>query len=85
MKQVLEVRGVNVNKMKAEGIRKELQSMYMSDFKYKKTKVETLLLDSRYKGYFIPKFHCELNPIERMWAHKVRSIPKQNVTIHLKD
>ena len=22
-----------------------------------------------YDGYFIPKFHCELNPIERVWAH----------------
>ena len=40
----------------------------MPDFKYKKTKVETLLLDNGYKAYFISKFHCELNPIERVWA-----------------
>ena len=40
----------------------------MPDFKYEKTKVETLLIDNGYKAYFIPKFHCELNPIERVWA-----------------
>ena len=66
MKKVLEERGVNVSKMKAEDMRQALQSM--NDFKYEKTKVENLLLDSGYKAYFIPKFHCELNPIERVWA-----------------
>ena len=40
----------------------------MPDFKDKKTKVETLLIDNGYKAYFIPKFHFELNPIERVWA-----------------
>ena len=66
MKKVLEERGVNVSKMKAEDMREKLQSMH--DFKYEKTKVETLLLNNGYNGYFIPKFHCELNPIERVWA-----------------
>ena len=66
MKQVLEERGVNVSKTKAEDMRETLQSMH--DFKYEKTKVETLLFNNEYKGYFIPKFHCELNPIERVWA-----------------
>ena len=40
MKQILEERNVNVTKMKAEDMRKELQSM--PDFKYEKTKVETI-------------------------------------------
>ena len=31
--------------------------------------IESLLLRYNYKGFFIPKFHCELNPIERVWAH----------------
>ena len=66
MKQVLIERGVDVSKMRAENMREKLQSMH--DFKYEKTKVETLLLNNGYKGYFIPKFHCELNPIERVWA-----------------
>ena len=46
---------------------KTLQEMH--DFKYEKTKVESLLLENNYKGFFIPKFHCELNPIKRVWAH----------------
>ena len=57
---------MNVTKMKADDMRQALQSM--PDFKYEKTKVETLLLANGYKAYFIPKFHCELNPIERVWA-----------------
>ena len=55
-----------MNKMKAEDMREKFQSMHV--FKYEKTKVETLLFNNGYKGYFIPKFHCELNPIERVWA-----------------
>ena len=53
MKQVLEERGVNVSKMKAEDMREKLQSM-PDFFKYEKTKVETLLFNNEYKGYFIP-------------------------------
>ena len=36
MKRVLEERGVNVNKMKADNMREKLQSMH--DFKYEKPK-----------------------------------------------
>ena len=46
-------------------MRNELQKM--PDFKYEKTRVETLNSND-FKGYFIPKFHCELNPIERVWG-----------------
>ena len=46
MKQVLEERGVNVSKMKAEDTREKLQTMY--NFKYEKTKLETLLLNNGY-------------------------------------
>lgn len=66
MKQVLIERGINVTKMKAEQMREVLHGM--ADFKYEKTRVETLLHSNSFKGYFIPKFHCELNPIERVWA-----------------
>jgi len=34
----------------------------MHDFKNKKTKLETLLA---LHGFVLPKFHCDLNPIER--------------------
>ena len=66
MKQVLFERGVNTTKMKAEQMREILQNM--PDFKYEKTRVETLLHSHNFKSYFIPKFHCELNPIERVWG-----------------
>ena len=66
MKKVLIERGINVTKMIAEQMRNELQKM--PDFKYEKTRLETLLHSNNFKGYFIPKFHCELNPIERVWG-----------------
>ena len=43
MMQILEKREVNVSKMKTEDMREKLQSLH--DFKYEKTKVETLLLN----------------------------------------
>ena len=38
------------------------------DFKYEKTAVEHLLEGHGFPCFFIPKFHCELNPIERVWG-----------------
>ena len=66
MKKVLIERGVNVTKMKAEEMREVLRGM--ADFKYEKAKVETLLQENDFKGYFIPKFHCEPNSIKRIWG-----------------
>ena len=66
MKLVLQERGVDVSGMKGEDMRLALQQMH--DFKYEKTKLESLLATNGYRGIFIPKFHCELNPIERVWA-----------------
>jgi len=40
----------------------------MPDFKYEKTRVEILLHSNGFKGYFISKFCCELNPIKWVWA-----------------
>ena len=66
LKLILQERGLNVTKMKADDMRATLQEMH--DFKYEKTKLETLLTEHGYKGIFIPKFHFELNPIEWVWA-----------------
>ena len=38
----------------------------MRDFKFQKTKVEELILNKGHRA--IPKFHCELNLIERVWC-----------------
>ena len=67
MKRILEERGVNTKGMKAEKMREVLGEM--SDFKYEKTKVEKLVSSRGHRAIFIPKFHCELNPIESCWCH----------------
>ena len=59
-------RGVDVKGMKAEDQWKELASHH--DFKYEKTRVENILLKRGHRVFFIPKYHCELNPIERVWV-----------------
>ena len=51
--------------MKLEEMRTELASH--SDFK-KKTKNEHFKNDFGHICIFLPKFYCELNPIERCWA-----------------
>ena len=48
----------------------------MTDFKFQKTKVEETILNQGHRVMFIPKFHCELNPIEHVWCqakHYTRS------------
>ena len=67
MRQVLMERGVDVRGMKADDMRKTLKEMH--DFKYEKTKVETMIAARGHRCIFIPKYHCELNPIERVWGH----------------
>ena len=56
--------------MKANDMRKALNNM--TDFKYEKTKVEKYLSRRGHRVIFIPKFHCELNPIERCWGQAKR-------------
>ena len=70
MRRVLEERGVNTKRMKAEKMREVLGEM--TDFKYEKTKVEKLVTSRGHRAFFIPKFHCELNPIEACWCHSKR-------------
>ena len=67
IRQVLEERGVSTAGMRGEEMRRILGSH--SDFLYEKTKVEQYL--EKEKGHrvlFFPKYHCEFNPIERVWA-----------------
>ena len=66
MRQVLIERGVDVRGMKAADMRRVLGEM--DDFKYERTKVEKYVCSRGHRAIFIPKFHCELNPIERCWG-----------------
>ena len=64
--RVLEERGINVTKMNKEDKIKILEEM--RDFKFQKTRVEELILSKEHRVMFIPKFHCEINPIEHVWC-----------------
>lgn len=66
MRQVLIERHVNVKRMVAADMQRILSEM--RDFKYERTKVEKYILGQKHRVLFIPKFHCELNPIERCWG-----------------
>jgi len=53
IKLVLEDRGVKTDGMNTEKVREKLRGMH--DFKYEKTKLETLLASHGYKGFFSSK------------------------------
>lgn len=60
--QVLTERGKYHKSMKLDVMRKELSSH--ADFKKEKTKLEHFLNACGHVCIMLPKFHCELNPIE---------------------
>ena len=66
LRMVLEERGVNTHKLVKEQMIEILASH--DDFRNEKNKVERLLVRFNYRAMFIPKFHPELNPIERVWG-----------------
>jgi len=71
LRVILEERGVNTHGMNADRMR-EVLSGY-SDFKNEKSRIERLLTeDHGHIMYYLPKFHCELNPIERVWGQSKR-------------
>ena len=67
MKLILEERGVCTDGMVAEKLREKLQTF--EDFKTQKSLLEEMVEARGHICMFIPKFHCELNPIERVWCH----------------
>ena len=70
LRAVLEERGVNTKGMNADKMRETLGSH--NDFKNEKSRVEQFLFERGHIVYMLPKFHCELNPIERVWAQAKR-------------
>ena len=68
--EVLKERGRYRPGMKLEEMRAEISSH--PDFKNEKTKIEHFLNSKGYCCIFLPKFHCELNPIERCWGQAKR-------------
>jgi hypothetical protein len=70
MRQVLQERGIDTSRMGADQMRKTLADM--EDFKNEKSLVEHYLTGKGHIVVFLPKFHPELNPIERVWAQLKR-------------
>ena len=69
-RMVLEERGVSTVGMNADEMRNTLSKH--SDFRDEKSMVERMLIEKGHIPCFLPKFHPELNPIERVWAQLKR-------------
>ena len=70
MKMVLEERGVSTAGKGGDWMRKTLGEHL--DFKTEKSMIEHMLIRKGHIPCFLPKFHPELNPIERVWAQLKR-------------
>ena len=66
LKKLLEDRKVDATGLKRDDMVKIVSEM--RDFKFQKTRVEELILSKGHRVMFLPKFHCELNPIECVWC-----------------
>ena len=67
---ILTERGCYRKGMKVDDMRKEIATH--PDFSSEKTKVEHYVNSRGHAFLFIPKYHCELNPIERCWSQAKR-------------
>ena len=72
MKIVLEERGIDTTGMRAAYMRLVLG--HHADFKFEKTALEHFMQEKGQRAIYLPKFHCELNPIERVWGEAKRYI-----------
>lgn len=70
LRTILQERGINVSTLKAEDMRTILSNH--DDFLKEKTEVEHYIDSRGFKCFFLPKFHCELNPIESVWGQSKR-------------
>ena len=66
MKRVLEERGISTLGKGADWMRETLAKH--ADFRDEKSMIERMLVERGHIPCFLPKFHPELNPIERVWA-----------------
>ncbi|KII84350.1 hypothetical protein PLICRDRAFT_46228 [Plicaturopsis crispa FD-325 SS-3] len=91
LQMVLEERGFNVSNLRAKCSPVcpfESQNCCMArllsqqdDFKNQISMLESLIKKAGHECLFLPKFHCELNPIEMYWGwckYRYREVPKAN-------
>ena len=70
MRRVLEERGINTSSLISPQMKEILANH--DDFKGEKPKVINYLHERGHTALFLPKFHPELNPIERVWGQAKR-------------
>ena len=68
LKTILRERGINTERMLADDMRVVLSNR--EDFATEKTILEHYLEERGHIAHFLPKFHCELNAIERVWGRQ---------------
>lgn len=61
LRTVLQERSVDTSGMLKADMVKKLEAMH--DFQHQRSKVEELVNSKGHRAIFLPKFHCELNPI----------------------
>ena len=67
LRVIIEERGIDIKGMNGDQMHEILGSH--EDFKKEKSLIERYLgEEKKHIVYFLPKFHPELNPIERVWA-----------------
>ena len=67
---ILHERGINTSRLKLEQMQIILANHY--DFKDEVSSLEIMLTSKGHTAMFLPKFHCELIGIERVWGHSKR-------------
>ena len=67
---ILEERGINTTNLKLQDLRIILSNH--DDFKNEKNALDTFVCSKGHTVVYLPKFHCELNGIERVWGHSKR-------------
>ena len=75
LKQILIERGINITKMKLDKMR-ALNGTH-PDFRDEQPEIVKFLGMNGFGCIFLPKFHCELNPIEKCWSQA-----KHNTCVH---
>ena len=66
LRTILRESGITTERMLADDMRVVLPNH--EDFITERTILEHYLYDKGQKAFFLPKFHCELNTLERVWA-----------------
>lgn len=79
---ILQEKGVSTHGMDANKMWEVLGNH--PDFKFEKSHIEHFIEEKGHMVYLLPKFHCEINPIEHVWAQaKDMHMPTATIHCHL--